>query len=113
MNTHTASWHPASGWQQLFGLAGSVFVPASGVHRADCVAHHYACAYAAGYLVAAQGLGLHVRLLIDAAAGADKSLRQAVAELERVELRAARDLQAPAAMMDTNSVGGSSSMAAG
>jgi hypothetical protein len=45
--------------------------------------------------VAAQGLRLHVRLLEDAAAGADKRLRQPVHELERVELRAAGDLQAP------------------
>jgi hypothetical protein len=51
---------------------------------------------AGGHLVAAQGLRLHVRLLEDAAAGAHKCLRQAVHELERVELRAAGDLQAPA-----------------
>ena len=46
--------------------------------------------------MAAQGLRLHVRLLEDATAGADKRLRQPVHELERVELRAAGDLQAPA-----------------
>lgn len=60
---------------------------------------HYSCKTSlmpVSYLVAAQGLLLHVGLLEDAATLTDKRLRQAVHELQRVELRAARHFQASA-----------------